>query len=87
MMVYIIDEDGYYIEDMIIDDNDLLPSNCVLLQAPQGFYKPKWTGSEWVEGAAQHEIDEIINPKQTIPTVEDRIIELENTLLALLEVL
>lgn len=57
------------------------------LPQPLPFHKPRWNGNGWVEGATQTEIDEITKPQPLTPTLEQRIAELENTLLNLLEVL
>lgn len=39
-----------------------LEDNIVLTDIPQGLYRKKWTGTEWVEGMSQDEIFEINNP-------------------------
>lgn len=54
-----VDSDGVYIEPVIIEDEDETPSDCIETPCPDGFYKPKWSGSEWVEGLTQSEIDVI----------------------------
>lgn len=66
MMVYKIDTYGYYVEDVILSSDDLVPSNCVTLQPPQGLYKPKWTGIKWIEGKAEDEFleDEFLTSLQ-----------------------
>lgn len=51
-----IDMNGFYIEDVILNDNETMPSNCVETVCPEGFYKPKWDGSTWVEGLSVEEI-------------------------------
>lgn len=56
--VYRINENGYYIGPVIADET---PSDCIEIQPPQGLYKGKWTGDEWMEGMTQEEIDEINN--------------------------
>lgn len=34
-----------------------VPDGCITVQLPQPmpFYKPKWTGAEWVEGETEEE--------------------------------
>ena len=46
------------------------------VEPSQGFYKPKWNGTEWVEGMTQNEIDELKNIAVE-PTLEERLQALE----------
>lgn len=48
-----------------------------------GFYKAKWDGEKWIEGATQLEIEAITNAPKT-PTEEERIAALEEALLLLM---
>jgi len=71
-----IDSNGFYIEDIILQDGKAIPSDCIEITCPDGFYKPKWNGTAWVEGLAQAEIDAIKNvpvPKTDIELMQDRI--------------
>lgn len=43
----------------------------------QGFYKPKWNGTEWIEGATQEYINNIKAQAVTEPTLEERLQALE----------
>jgi hypothetical protein len=54
-----IDKQGFYIEDVILQDTELTPSDCVETHCPEGFYKPKWDGEKWIEGYTQEEIKKI----------------------------
>lgn len=45
-----INSEGFFIEDVLIENNETLPNNCIETICPQGFKKPKWDGKEWVEG-------------------------------------
>lgn len=49
-----IDSQGFLTGD-VLDGSDVDPT--VTLICPDGFYKPKWNGSEWIEGLTQAEID------------------------------
>ena len=81
--VYDVDSNGY-IKDIYIEDSD--NTKYIKIDPPNGLYRPKWNGIEWVEDMAQTDIDELNNqPKQ--PTAEERITELENTILTILEAL
>lgn len=88
--VYEVDENGFLKEIYVanVDENgnvlDEDKKEFIDIEMPQGLYKPKWTGTEWVEGATQEEIDELTKPKQTPPTLEERIQALELVLLELL---
>ena len=42
----------------------------------QGFYKPKWNGEVWVEGATQEYIDSL-QPAPQEPSIGDRVSALE----------
>ena len=79
-----IDNQGFFLEEVILEDDELTPSDCIEVEYLQGFQKPKWNGTAWVEGLSQAEIAELNKPKQQEPTEKDRIEALE---LALLEML
>ena len=68
MMLRKIDQDGYFIEDVLIDEipmitsesdeGDLTIKDPSYIETPcqEGFHRPKWTGKEWVEGATADEL-------------------------------
>lgn len=56
-----IDSNGFYIEDVILQNGEVTPTDCIEIICPDGFYKPKWNGNAWVEGLTQVEIDAIKN--------------------------
>ena len=75
MMLRKIDSDGYFIEDVLLDEIPMITSeseegDLTLIKDPsyievpcqEGLYKPKWTGAEWVEGITEEEIINIKNP-------------------------
>lgn len=66
MQVYKIDKNGYYIEPVIIK-NEEIPSDCVKARPPEPMYKVKWNGTKWVEEGAPQE------PKPKEPTENDMI--------------
>lgn len=71
--VYRIDADGYYVEPVIADET---PSDCIEIQPPQGLYRAKWTGSEWIEDMAQEEIDRFKNqprPKTQLEILQETV--------------
>ncbi|HBD63506.1 MAG TPA: hypothetical protein DC038_03620 [Clostridiales bacterium] len=74
--VYKIDENGY-LQEILVKDFDEdgncteeLSENITTVDPPNGLYKHKWTGSEWIEGLSQEEIDEINNVPQEPAEVE-----------------
>lgn len=65
-----IDINGLFIEDVLLEEiphiydedfNKIYDPKYIETPVPQGLYKPKWTGSKWVEGMPQEEIDTIKN--------------------------
>lgn len=50
MIVYKIDNNNYYVEDVEINNNDSIPPDCVELRPPDGLYKAQFTNGAWVEG-------------------------------------
>ena len=72
---------GNFLEDVLfeshptLEDGELDPQ--YIEDAPtQGFYWPKWTGTEWVEGGVALEPTE---PEPQVPTMEEIAIALMNT--------
>ena len=64
-MKRIIDKKGYFIRDDFTFDEETEIGLDV--EPAQGLYKPKWDGSQWIEGATPEEIALIKNQ----PTVEE----------------
>lgn len=64
-----IDENGFYLEDVILSEEDAVPSDCIEVPVPDGFWLPKWDiqAGVWVEGRTQEEIAEIMASIQTPP--------------------
>jgi hypothetical protein len=50
-----IDEQGLFLEDVILQDHELIPTNCIETDCQGGLYLPKWNGTEWVEGGVMPE--------------------------------
>jgi hypothetical protein len=79
-----IDEQGYYREDVILQDHEPTPVDCVEIEVPEGFYYPKWdfVNLQWVEGLSEEEIEEFRNqpiPPNEIDVLGEKIVELELT--------
>ena len=52
-----IDADGYFVEDMFVDSLDDM---LIEVLCPEGLYRPRWNGTEWVEGETQANINEAL---------------------------
>lgn len=71
-----IDVQGYFIEDVLIENEGSVPSDCVDTVCQEGFYKPKWNGTEWVEGLTLGEIDTIVttpHPKTELEILKETV--------------
>ena len=85
-----IDENGLFIEDVILEEHPMIEQNGEMIldpyyvsePVPQGFYHPKWNGTSWVEGLSEEEIDELTKPQPHEPTIEERLEETEELLQA-----
>ena len=75
MQIYRIDENGYFLEDVILKKDEEIPNDCVEIQPPQGLYKGRWTGVEWIEEGTPPE------PQPKEPTEKERIEVLEQAML------
>lgn len=65
-----IDNKGNFIEDVLLEEipytydeegNKIYDTHYIETIVPNGLYKPKWTGTEWIEGLTQEEIEAIKN--------------------------
>ena len=72
---------GNFLEDCLFESRPVLdngePDNQYIEEAPsQGFYLPRWTGTEWVEGG---QAPEPIEPETQAPTMEQMVNALMQT--------
>ncbi len=51
---------GLFVEDVILYDEDEIPTDCIDIPCPDGLYLPKWTGTSWTEGKPQAEINRLL---------------------------
>ena len=81
---------GNFIEDVIFEShptvldaegNTILDAQYVEEAPAQGFYLPRWNGTEWEEGG---QALEPVEPEPQAPSEAERIEILENTLLLLM---
>lgn len=88
--VFKVDENGYFVEPVLIEDDEELPSDCVEIPFPDGMYRPKWDGNQWLEGLTPEELDERQREKERqeehrrMQSVDKRLSDMENALLELM---
>lgn len=81
--VYEIDNNGFLKEVYVAEVNEngeVLESDKAHFIShimPHGLIKPKWIGTEWIEGVTQEEIDELTKVEPALPTQEDFMLDLE----------
>jgi hypothetical protein len=70
--VFRIDNNGFYIEPVIIGDNELVPFDCREDAPQEGFHKIKRNAADngWEEGLSQEEIEAIKNAPQPLSDLE-----------------
>ncbi len=70
-IVVLIDEEGFFIED--IERKNLKPdSKYVETRCPNSLYRPKWTGTEWIETMTEAEYIATLPEVENEPTIEER---------------
>lgn len=74
---YEIDDEGFIINNYIVDGPVEVPEGCITVQLPEPaiYYKNRWDKDNWVEGATQDEIDEMIKPQPRPPSLEEQLVE------------
>jgi hypothetical protein len=88
IQVHRIDSDGFYIEPVLIEQNDVIEDeNIVTVDPPEGLYKPRWLNGEWTEGLSQEEIDAIRNKPQPASEVDDLKQQLADVQIALADIM
>lgn len=88
--VYEIDENGY-LKDILVKEFDKqgncteeLPPDIITVDPPQGLYRPKWAGSEWIETMTETEYITTLPELTHEIAIEDRISAIEDVILNLL---
>jgi hypothetical protein len=77
------DKDGFYVEPVLLQDKEEIPSDCTEVIPTGSFVSGQFVDGQWIEGASQEEIDAIKNVPQ-LPSDEERIAALEEALLLLM---
>lgn len=68
--VYRYDENGIYIEPVILQDGENVPTNCTVIKPTGSFFKGKFESGKWIESLTQDEINELINAPQPVSELE-----------------
>ena len=76
-----INQEGYFVEDVLLEDWEETSEGLVSLEVPAGLYLPRYVAGEWVEGKSQEEIDAIRNV--VAPKTDIELLKEANTLLQL----
>jgi hypothetical protein len=80
-----INENGLFVEDVILEDEETTPEDCIETYCPGGFFWPKWNGSKWIEGKTVAEIEAIKALSTKVePTRDDRLAALENAMIEMI---
>lgn len=66
-----VDSEGYINDTVAVDKGYELEDEVVSPIPPHVIYKARWTGTEWVEGKSQEEIDAEESLNSLIPTVDE----------------
>ena len=59
--VYKIDIDGFYLEPVLIGNDEVAPKDCVTVPPTEGMFKAQFKNGMWVESLSQTEIDKLKN--------------------------
>ena len=78
IQVRIIDINGIFQKDGEVDE---LNEFTIETPCPDGFYLPKWGGTQWVEGKTAEEISGILANVVIEKSTDERISELETLVL------
>lgn len=81
-----IDPNGYFLEDVLLEDTEITPIDCVEVLCADGLYKPRFVDGEWVEGLTQLEMDVIKARTLQKPTESERLAAIEMAITAMMGV-
>jgi hypothetical protein len=86
-----IDAEGFFLEDVLIEDDQELPEGCVEDLPAEGFYLPRRVDGNWVEGKTEAEIaalqtvqepSEVEVLRQEVADLKERLAVLEGNTVA-----
>ncbi|WP_027410375.1 hypothetical protein [Anoxybacteroides tepidamans] len=74
-----VDEAGFFIEPVLVDEKDTLSPDLIKTPVPEGFYKPRWDGTQWVEGMSEEEFNQLkANQPEPSPSSDELKLRVEN---------
>lgn len=62
--IFRFDSDGFYVEPIILQDDEQVPEDCTEDQPEDGLFKAKFVDGRWVESLTEDQINEIKNAPQ-----------------------
>lgn len=74
--IYVIDVEGYFISEMLVNEEELPFFNYTESKPPEG-YRPKWDGNSWSTEPLKQE-------EASPPTIYERIDAIESALMQLM---
>lgn len=73
-----IEPDGLFAEDVLMQDGEETPLDCIETPCPDGFIWPRWDGEKWTEGGSpptETEEQEIVRLKAELTETDYKIIK------------
>jgi hypothetical protein len=68
--VFRYDENGFYVEPVILQEGEEIPSDCIEKQPQEGLHKAQLVNGEWVETLSQEEINQLLNAPQPLSELD-----------------
>jgi hypothetical protein len=68
--VFRIDEQGFFVEPVLLKDSESTPSDCVTEMPTPGLFRAKRVGGKWTEGMPQTVIDSLQNVTQPVSELD-----------------
>lgn len=62
--VFRYDQNGFYIEPVLLQDGEPIPTDCTEIQPQDGLYKGQFVKGAWVEGMAQSDLLPILRTQK-----------------------
>ncbi|MCH4984229.1 hypothetical protein AB4G91_02800 [Macrococcoides goetzii] len=85
--IYLYDDNHLFIGvDVVESNNKILPEKFTDIAPPDGLYRPKFDGEQWIETITQDELDEL-NKVTTLISDTERIDALEGAMIEIFETL
>lgn len=73
MTVYELNDNNTIKERYVMEEKEAKEKGFVIKELPQGMYKPKWNGSEWVECATEEYIKSLYKRNEIEPSEQEKL--------------